>query len=62
MLERYTADIVFVQLSAKQGIARYDREAELKLITDFKQMIEYKTFHGRKADKLTPEQSKRPRI
>ena len=55
MLERYTTGLVFAQLSAKQGITRYDREAELKLLAEFKQLLDYKTFHGVKAENLTHE-------
>jgi hypothetical protein len=56
LLERYTTGFVFAQLSAKKGIERYGREAELKLIDEFKQLMEYKTFHGRDASTLTYEQ------
>ena len=59
MLERFTSGFTFAQLSAKKSIERYRREAELKLLAEFKQLMEYKTFHGRKADELTYEQKKK---
>ena len=59
MLERYTTGLVFAQLSAKQGITRYGREAELKLLAEFKQLLDYKTFHGVKAENLTHEQKRK---
>ncbi len=59
LLERYTTGHVFAQMSAKQGIKKYGREAELQLIAEFKQLIEYKTFHGRKAEELSFEQKKK---
>ena len=46
-------------MTAKQGIKKYGREAELKLLAEFKQLVEYKTFHGRNANELTAEQKKR---
>ena len=61
MMERYTAGLVFAQMSAKQGIKKYDKEAELKLIAEFAQLIEYKAFHGVKAngpDGLSDEQKR----
>ena len=33
--------------------------AELKLISEFKQLLEYDVFHGRKANSLTPQEKKR---
>ena len=59
MLERYACGSVFAQLSAKKGIERYGREAELKLLAEFKQLMEYKTFHGRNAKELTYEQKRK---
>ena len=50
MLERYTTGLAFAQMSAKQGIKKYDKEAELKLIAEFAQLLEYQVFHGVKAD------------
>ena len=58
LLERYCSGFMFAQMSAKKGIKKYGREAELKLIAEFKQLMEYKTFHGVKADELTYEQKK----
>ena len=58
LLERYCSGFLFAQMSAKKGIKKYGREAELKLIAEFKQLMEYKTFHGRKANELTREQKK----
>ena len=43
----------------KQGIKKYGREAELQLISEFKQLMKYKTFHSRKAEYLTYEQKKK---
>ena len=59
MLERYTTGFIFNQLSAKKGIELYGRKAELKLIEEFKQLLEYKTFHGMKASSLNKEQKKK---
>ena len=59
MLEKFTCGFVFAQLTARKGIEKYGREAELKLLAEFKQLMEYKTFHGRKADELTHEQKKK---
>ena len=52
LLKRFSTGFIFAQLSAKKGIEKYDREAELKLIAEFKQLMEYKTFHGRDASTL----------
>ena len=46
-------------MSAKKGIQKYGREAELKLLAEFKQLLEYKTFHGVKASELTAEKKKK---
>jgi len=59
LLESFTSGFVFAQLSAKQGIKKYGREAKIQLLAEFKQLMEYKTFHGRKAADLTFEQKKR---
>ena len=59
MIERYLTGFHFAQMSAKQGIKKYGREAEIKLIAEFKQLMDYKTFHGRKADELTGLQKKK---
>jgi hypothetical protein len=56
MLEKFTCGLAFAQLSAKQGIKKYGRAAELKLLNEFRQLIDYKTFHGRKADELSEEE------
>ncbi|CAJ1937210.1 unnamed protein product, partial [Cylindrotheca closterium] len=37
-------------MSAKQGIKKYDKEAELKLIAEFAQLLGFQVFHGVKAD------------
>ena len=42
----------------KQGIKKYGREAKLQLLAEFKQLMEYKTFHGRKAEDITYKQKK----
>ena len=36
MLEKYSTGFIFAQMSAKKGIKKYGREAELKLIAEFK--------------------------
>ena len=59
MLEKYTTGFIFNQLTAKAGIKKYGRMAELKLIAEFKQLLEYDVFHGRKANSLTPQEKKR---
>jgi hypothetical protein len=46
-------------MSAKQGIKKYGRNAELQLLAEFRQLLEYKTFHGRKASELTKEQKQK---
>ena len=58
MLEKFCTGFMFNQLSAKKGIEKYGREAELKLLAEFKQLMEYKTFHGRHAEDLTTEERK----
>ena len=52
-IERYVTGHIFTQLSGKQGIRRYGRMAELKLLAEFKQLLEYKTFHGRNPKDLS---------
>ena len=47
---------MFAQMSANKGIKKYKREAELKLIEELKQLLEYKTFHGVEAESLTDKQ------
>jgi len=59
LLESFTSGFVFAQLSAKQGIKKYGREAKIQLLAEFKQLMEYKTFNGRKAADLTFKQKKR---
>ena len=59
LLERYTSGFVFAQLSAHQGFKKYGKEAELKMLAEFKQLMEYKTFHGRKASELNYDQKKK---
>ena len=46
-------------MTAKQGIKKYGREAELKLLAEFKQLVDYKTFHGKDARQLTVDQKKK---
>ena len=46
-------------MTPKQGIKKYGREAELKLLAEFKQLVDYKTFHGRKASELSAQQKKK---
>ena len=57
-MEKYLTGVVFAQMSAKKGIQKYGREAELKLIAEFKQLLDYGTFHGKRAEDLTFEQRK----
>jgi hypothetical protein len=59
LLERYTTGFIFNQLSAKKGIEKYGREAEMTLINEFKQLLEYETFHGCNANELSYEQKKK---
>ena len=59
MLERYTTGVVFAQMSARKGIEKYKQEAEQKLLAEFKQLLEYKTFHGVKETNLTKEQKRK---
>ncbi|CAJ1956315.1 unnamed protein product [Cylindrotheca closterium] len=37
-------------MSAKQGLMKYNKEAELKLIAEFAHLLEFQVFHGVKAD------------
>ena len=53
LLERYISGLIFVQLSVKQGIKKYGRGSEIQLLVEFKQLMEYKTFHGQKVEDLT---------
>ena len=46
-------------MTAKMGIKKYGRMAELKLLAEFQHLMEYKTFHRVYASKLTPQQKKR---
>ncbi|KAL3934891.1 MAG: hypothetical protein SGBAC_009480 [Bacillariaceae sp.] len=50
LLERHTTGLAFVQMSAKQGIKKYSKEAEMKMIAEFAQILEYQVFHGMKSD------------
>ncbi|CAJ1927122.1 unnamed protein product [Cylindrotheca closterium] len=50
LLEQYTTRLAFAQMSAKQGIKKYYKEAELKLIAEFAQVLEFQVFHQVKAD------------
>ncbi len=59
IIERYCSGFLFAQMSAKKGIKKYGREAELKLLAEFKQLLEYKTFHGVDANDLSKEQKKK---
>ncbi len=59
LLERYTTGLLFAQMTAKQGIKKYGKEAEIKLIAEFKQLMEYKTFHGKKASDLTMSEKRK---
>ena len=43
----------------KKGIKKYGREAELQLLAEFKQLMEYKIFQGQKAEDLTYKQKKK---
>jgi len=47
LLERFVTGLLFTQMSAKKGIEKYGEEAELKLIAEFTQLLEYSVFHGK---------------
>ena len=53
MLQNFTTGIMFVQMTAKKGIEKYGELAEMKLLDEFRQLVDYKTFHGRDAKQLT---------
>ena len=55
-LERYATGHVFAQMSAKKGIKKYRQKAKEKLIAEFKQLLQYETFHGVRAQDLTQKQ------
>jgi len=57
-MERFTTGMVFAQMSVEKGVKTYGREAELKLMAEFAQLLEFKVFHGRKAADLTAEEKK----
>ena len=59
LLERYTSGFIFAQLSTKQGINKYRREAKLQLLAEFKQLVEYRTFHHQKSEDFTYEHKKK---
>jgi hypothetical protein len=46
-------------MSARKGIKKYKEEAEIKLLAEFKQLLEYKAFHGVDASLLTAEQKQK---
>eukprot|EP00557_Chaetoceros_sp_GSL56_P002970 CAMPEP_0176488714 /NCGR_PEP_ID=MMETSP0200_2-20121128/6868_1 /TAXON_ID=947934 /ORGANISM="Chaetoceros sp., Strain GSL56" /LENGTH=957 /DNA_ID=CAMNT_0017885739 /DNA_START=340 /DNA_END=3216 /DNA_ORIENTATION=- len=54
LLMRYMTGVTFAQMTAARGIKKYGREAEIKLLAEFQQLVDYKTFHGRQASELTP--------
>ena len=59
LMERFTTGLLFAQMSAKKGIEKYGDEAERKLIAEFTQLLQYKTFHGRHASELTHAQKRK---
>ena len=58
LMERFTTGMLFVQMSVNKGLKTYGKEAELKLMEEFAQLLEYKVFHGIHASDLTEEQRK----
>jgi len=58
LMERFTTGMAFAQLSVNKGVQKYGREAELKLMAEFVQLLEYKVFHGIKAESISREQKK----
>lgn len=60
MLERHTTGFMLNQLSAKKGIEKYGRQAELKLIDEFKQLLEHQNFYGVNPNSLSKEEKKNP--
>ena len=58
MLETFTTGLLFAQMSANKGIKKYGKEAELKLMAEFEQLLEYKVFHGKYAHELSYEQKR----
>ena len=59
MLERCVTGLVFAQLSAKEGRKRYGKDADIKLMEEFQQLLDYDAFFPRKADTLSAEAKKR---
>lgn len=59
LMERFTTGMVFAAMTAKKGIEKYGKEAEMKLIAEFTQLLEYQVFHGRKAEDLNEVQKKK---
>jgi len=55
MLERCVTGFIFAQLSAKEGRKRYGRDADIKLMEEFQQLLDYDAFFTRKADTLSEE-------
>jgi len=58
MLERCVTDFVFAQLSAKEGRKRYGKDADVKLMEEFQQLLDYDAFFSREADSLSEEAKK----
>lgn len=45
-MEKFITGFIFGQMSATKGIKRYGKEAKIKILAEFKQLLAYKTFHG----------------
>ena len=58
MLERCITGFVFVQLSAKENRKRYGKDADVKLMEEFQQLLDYDAFFPREADSLSEEAKK----
>ena len=58
MLERCITGFVFAQLSAKEGRKRYGKDADVKLMEEFQQLLDYDAFFPREADSLSEEAKK----
>ena len=58
MLERCVTGFVFAQISAKEGRKRYCKDADIKLMEEFQQLLDYDAFFPRKADTLSEEAKK----
>ena len=58
MMERFITGVLFASMSAKKGIDKYSKEAKLKLIADFAQLLKCSVFCSRVASELSEEEKK----